>query len=65
MLEALTLDPAEQSLGRHREAVEGDLVFLHTAITEDRDFGPGHPLGRKRVGIAAPRLGARNMLSPR
>ena len=42
LLEALALDAAEQVLGLHLKAVEGDLVFLHAAIAEHLDFGAGH-----------------------
>src|SRR5215510_7763896 len=36
--EALPLDAAEEAHGRDLEAVEGDLVFLHAAITEHLDL---------------------------
>src|SRR4029077_7356143 len=56
LLEALPLDRAEQSLGRHRETVEGDFIFLHAAIAEYRDLGAAHPRRWKGFLFAAARL---------
>src|SRR5579864_4237494 len=50
LLEALAFDPAEEPPFRHRETVEGDLVFLHAAIAEDPYLGAAHALGREWLG---------------
>ena len=56
LLEAEAFDAAEQVFGRHLEAVEGDLVFLHAAIAEHLDFGAGHAFRRERFAVVAARL---------
>ena len=56
LLEAEPLDAAEQILGLHLKAVEGDLVFLHAAIAEHLDLGAGHAGGRERILVGAARL---------
>ena len=56
LLEALALVAAQQVGGRHLEAVEADLVFLHAAIAQHRDLAAAHALGRERLGIGAARL---------
>ena len=66
LLEAQPSHAAQEALGRHGEAVEDDLVFLHAAIAQNRDLAarscPGSGRGRPRP----PRcFGARNMQSPR
>ena len=56
LLEAQAFDAAEQVLGLHLEAVEGDLVFLHAAIAEHLDLGAGHARRRERIVVGAARL---------
>ena len=55
LLEAAPFDAAEQVRGRHLEAVEGDLVFLHAAIAEHLDLGAGHAGGRETDCASLPR----------
>ncbi len=64
LLEALALDAAEQRLGRHAEAVEGDLVFLHAAIAEHLDLAARHALGGERIGVVPRGFSARNIDRP-
>ena len=42
--------------GRHLEAVEGDLVFLHAAVAEHLDLAAAHALGREGLAHRAARL---------
>ena len=49
LLEALAFLAAQQIGGRHFEAVEADLVFLHAAIAEHADLAAAHALGGKRI----------------
>ena len=66
LLEALALDAAEQVLGLHLEAVEGDLVFLHAAIAEHLDLGAGHAVRPGNGFASSPRgFSASSMERPR
>ncbi len=56
VLEAEALDFAEQVAGRHFEAVEAELVFLHAAIAEHFDLAAGHAFGGEGVLVRAARL---------
>ena len=49
-------DAAEQARLGHREAVEGERVFLHAAIAEHRDLAAGQARDRERLGLGAARL---------
>ena len=49
LLEALTLPFAQKVGGGHLEAVEADLVFLHTAIAQHSDLAAAHALGREWI----------------
>ena len=65
LLEALALDAAEQAVGGHVEAVEGDLVFLHAAIAEHLDLAARHALGAGNGSASVPRgFSARNIDRP-
>ena len=48
--------PPSRFVGRHLEAVEAELVFLHAAIAEHLDLAAGHALGREGVAVGAARL---------
>src|SRR5215467_11732326 len=56
LFEAEALDSTQQILGLHLEAVEGNFVLLHAAITEHFDLGPAHSLCWKRALVIATRL---------
>src|SRR5215510_7078183 len=56
LFEAEAFDPAEQILGLHLEAVEGDFVLLHAAIAEHFNLGSAHSLCWKRALVIATRL---------
>ena len=64
LLEALALDAAEQVLGLHLEAVEGELVFLHAAIAEHADLAAGHASAGKGSASVPRGFSARNMERP-
>src|SRR3546814_13703509 len=53
LLEALPLDAPDQGGGRHLEAVESDLVFLHPAIPSPRDFPASPAACRDRFGVVS------------
>ena len=56
LLEAAPRLTAEQGVAGYREAVEGNLIFLHAAIAEHLDLGAHHAGRRERVVLGAPRL---------
>jgi hypothetical protein len=55
---------AQQAVGRHLEAVEGDLVLLHAAIAQHLDLAAAHARGGERIGLGAARLGREEHRQP-
>jgi hypothetical protein len=65
LLEANALDAAEQVVGADQEVVKGELKLLHAAIAEHLDLGAGETLDRPGIVLAAARLSASSIDSPR